>query len=226
MKTRIRVSPPHLYCLLLLLTPSLLASLCSRASGQTVSSVPYFTEPAISPDRSEIAFVSGGDIWTVPTIGGEARLLVSHPANESRPLYSPDGRRLAFISNRTGNGDIYVLTLDTGDLKRLTFDDSNDQLDAWSTDGKWIYFSSSSRDISGMNDIFRVSSDGGTPMQVSADRYTTEYFSAPSPDGSTIAFSGHGLGSAQWWRKGHSHIDESEIWLLRLGATPSYERIS
>jgi len=225
MKNQIHEST-HLRSRFLLL--ALFASLSVGALGQSDApkTTPYFTEPAISPDRSEIAFVSGGDIWTVPVTGGEARLLVSHPANESRPLYSPDGRRLAFISTRTGNGDIYLLTLDTGDLKRLTFDDSNDQLDAWSADGKWIYFSSSSRDISGMNDIFRVSPDGGTPMQVSADRYTTEYFSAPSPDGSTIAFSGHGLGSAQWWRHGHSHIDESEIWLLHPGATPSYERIS
>src|SRR4051812_34313957 len=52
-------------------------------------------EPAIAPDRSEIAFVSGGDIWVAPAAGGEARLLVSHPANESRPIYSPDGARLA-----------------------------------------------------------------------------------------------------------------------------------
>src|SRR5258707_5949856 len=186
----------------------------------------YFTEPALSPDGSEIAFVSGGDIWTAPADGGEARLVVSNPANESRPLYSPDGRRLAFISTRTGNGDIYVLTLDTGDLKRLTFDDSNDQLDAWSGDGSWIYFTSSSRDISGMNDIFRVRVDGGTPMQVTADAYTNEYFSAPSPDGSAIAFTGHGFGFAQWWRKGHSHIDESEVWLMHLGPKPAYEQIS
>jgi len=176
---------------------------------------PYFTEPAISPDRSEIAFISAGDVWTVPAAGGEARLLVSHPANESRPLFSPDGRRLAFISTRTGNGDIYVLTLDTGELKRVTFDDSNDQLDAWSSDNKWLYFSSSSRDIAGMNDIFRVSVEGGTPMQVSADRYTGEYFGAPSSDGGQIAFTGHGYGGGQWWRKGHSHIDESEIWVLK-----------
>lgn len=224
MKTRTRFSSPLYACLLLL-------SLSLTVFGQAVQNTapkatPYFTEPSISPDLSEIAFVSGGDIWTVPSAGGEAHLLVSHPANEARPLYSPDGRRLAFISTRTGNGDIYLVTLDTGDLKRLTFDDSNDQLDGWSADGKWIYFSSSSRDISGMNDIFRVSPDGGTPMQVSADRYTTEYFSAPSPDGSAIAFSGHGLGAGQWWRKGHSHIDESEIWLLRPGATPVYERVS
>ena len=64
-----------------------------------------FAEPAISPDHSEIAFTSGGDIWTVPATGGQARLLVSHPATESRPLYSPDGAKLAFVSTRTGNGD-------------------------------------------------------------------------------------------------------------------------
>ncbi len=205
----------------------LMAGLSISIFGQsTQNAQPYFTEPAISPDGSEIAFVSGGDIWTVPAAGGEARLLVSHPANESRPLFSPDGRRLAFVSARTGSGDIYVLTLDTGDLKRLTFDDSNDQLDAWSADGRWIYFTSSSRDISGMNDIFRVSVDGGTPMQVTADSYTNEYFSAPSPDGGAIAFTGYGFGFSQWWRKGHSHIDESEIWLMRFGAKPSYEQIS
>ena len=117
----------------------------------------YFTEPSLSPDRKEIAFVSGGDIWTVPSAGGVASLLVSHTANEARPFYSPDGRYLAFISSRTGGGDIYLLTLATGDLKRLTFDDGLDQLDGWSRDGRWIYFSSTSRDIGGLNDLYRVS---------------------------------------------------------------------
>src|SRR4029077_18602178 len=158
----------------------------------------YFTEPALSPDGSEIAFVSGGDIWTAPANGGEARLLVSHPANESRPLYSPDGKRMAFTSARSGNGGIYLLSLESGDLKRLTFDDSSDQLDAWSADGRWIYFTSSSRDISGMNDLFRVRSECGTPLRVSRDKFTNEYFSAPSPDGSTLAFTGHGFGFSQW----------------------------
>jgi tricorn protease len=177
--------------------------------------VPYFTEPALAPDRSEIAFVSGGDIWTVPAMGGGARLLVSHPANESRPLYSPDGKQIAFGSTRSGNGDIYVLQLDSGELRRVTFDDAFDQLDSWSRDGRWLYFSSTSQDIGGLNDVFRVSVRGGTPMQISADRYTNEYFSAPSPDGNAIAFTARGIASAQWWRKGHSHLDEAEIWLLR-----------
>jgi Tol biopolymer transport system component/C-terminal processing protease CtpA/Prc len=196
------------------------------STAATLEALPSFAEPAISPDRSEVAFVSGGDIWTVAVTGGEARLLVSHPANESRPMYSPDGRRLAFVSNRTGNGDIYLLTLETGDLRRLTFDDGGEQLNGWSRDGKWVYFNSTSRDISGMNDVFRVNSEGGTPMQVTADRFVNEFFSAPSPDGATLAFTARGTSSSQWWRKGHSHLDESEIWLMREGEAASYERVT
>lgn len=183
------------------------------------------TEPALSPDGTEIAFASGGDIWTVPVGGGVAHLLVSHQATESRPLYSPDGSRLAFVSTRTGNGDIYLLTFATGELKRITFDDGLDQLDAWSRDGKYLYFSSSVRDISMMNDIYRVSAEGGTPMQVSADRYTNEYFSAPAPNGQDLALTARGIVSLQWWRNGHSHLDESEIY-IRHAEPASYERIS
>ncbi len=58
----------------------------SQGAKAAVDSVPSFAEPALSPDRSEIAFVSGGDIWTVAAAGGEARLLVSHPGNETRSL--------------------------------------------------------------------------------------------------------------------------------------------
>ena len=200
-------------------TVLLVLAALTTVSAQSSSLAPraYFTEPAISPDRSEIAFVSGGDIWAVPRGGGEARLLLSHPANESRPLYSPDGRRLAFVSNRTGGGDIYVLTFATGDVARLTFDDGNEQLDGWSRDGEWIYFSSTSHDIAGMNDVFRVSADGGTPMEVAADRYTNEYFSSASPDGRALAITARANASGQWWRNGRSHLDEAEIWIAREG---------
>src|ERR1700745_2271976 len=123
-----------------------------RAVAQAV--LPSLSDPAISPDGREIAFVSGGDIWTVAAAGGEAaplvappaagvsrgdiwtvaaaggeaHLLVTHPATESRPLYSPDGTKLAFVSTRTGAGNIYVLTLATGELTRLTYSDRPDSL--------------------------------------------------------------------------------------------------
>ena len=204
-----------------------LGCLSAAVVAQSPDTRPYFTDPAISPDRAEIAFVSGGDLWAVPAAGGEARLLVSHPANESRPLYSPDGARLAFVSNRTGGGDIYVLTFATGTVARLTYDDGNEQLDGWSSDGRWIYFSSTSHDIAGMNDVFRVSPDGGTPMEVAADRYTNEYFSAAAPDGAALAISARATASGQWWRNGRSHLDEAEIWIVRdRGGAPQYEAVT
>ena len=187
---------------------------------------PSFAEPAISPDGREIAVASGGDLWTVPAAGGDARLLVAHAANESRPLYSPTGDRLAFVSDRSGDGDIYVLTLATGALQQMTFDDGVERLDAWSRDGQWLHFSSKTGDISGMNDLYRVRASGGQPMPMSADRYTSEFYGAPSPDGQRMAFAARGNSVGQWWRNGRSHLDESELWMRHDGATPRYERLT
>ncbi|MBI3210272.1 MAG: PD40 domain-containing protein [Candidatus Solibacter usitatus] len=199
----------------LLLLPAL--SLC--AFSQTVS------EPHMATEKGEIVFVSGGDIWRVPPNGGEASLLVSHPADESRPLLSPDGTKLAFVSTRTGGGDIYVLTMSSGELKRLTFQDGLDQLDSWSRDGQWLFFHSASGDISSMNDVYKVRASGGTPIPVAADRYASEFFAAPSPDGLAVAINARGIASRQWWRNGHSNLDLSEILLVK-GSPPVYERVT
>ena len=195
---------------------------------ESPSALPSFGEPGISPDGATIAFVSGGDIWEVASRGGDARLLVSHAATESRPLYSPDGKRLAFSSTRTGNGDVYVLWLSKGDLVRLTYDDANEQVSGWSADGQWVYFSSGSHDLSGMFDVYRVRADGGTAMPVAADRYATEYFASPAPTGGAVAITARANAATQWWRKGHSHLDESEIWRVKEAAsgTPVYDQIT
>ena len=188
-----------------------------------------FAEPGIAPDGSTIAFVSGGDIWEAPARGGDARLLVSHPATESRPLFSPDGSRLAFTSTRTGAGDVYVMSLATGNLTRLTYDDANELVTGWSPDGKFVYFSSSSHEVSGMLDVYLVDAAGGTPMPAAGDRYTTEYFAAPSPGGDTLAITARANAGSQWWRKGHSHLDESEIWLVKTtaaGSPPVYTQVT
>jgi len=186
---------------------------------------PTLSEPAISPDGRTIAFVSGGSIWTASSDGGAARILVDDTLVGDRPLYSPDGSQLAFVSYRGGSGDIYVLTLATGSLARLTYDDSTEWIEGW-RDG-YIYFSSPSNNINGERDIYRVRSTGGTPMQYVTQPYLNEFYGAPSPDGSSIAFNVRGLSGSQWWRLGHSHIDESEIWLRRGdGASATYRRIT
>ena len=65
----------------------------SRVRAQPTAVVPRaaLSDPALSPDGKELAFIAGGDVWTVAAGGGDARLLVAHPATESRPLWSPDG---------------------------------------------------------------------------------------------------------------------------------------
>ena len=200
-------------------------ALLSAPFGAIAAPRPTLSEPSLSPDGREIAFVSGGDIWTAPAAGGVARLLVTDQATEGRPFFSPDGRELAFTSTRGGAANIYVLTLETGRLRRLTFSDSGEQLDGWSRDGKWIYFSSSAGDVARQNDIFRVAATGGTPLEVSRERYLNEFNAAPSPDGRSIALMAKGLSSTQWWRNGHSHIDEAELWLKPIAASAPYRRL-
>jgi len=210
---------------------SALLAATATVAPLSAQGVPSFYEPGISPDGSEIAFVSGGDIWTVPAGGGAARLLVAHSAHESRPLYSPDGRYLAFNSNRTGGQDVFLMDLSTGQVTRLTHESGSEQLTGWSGDGAWVYFTSSAEDISGAQDVFRVRKTGGTAMAVAADRYETEFFAAPSPQGGEVAIATRGrMPQGQWWRNGHAHIDESEIWVLEeattSGGAPTYRSVS
>lgn len=186
--------------------------------------VPSLAQPAVSPDGREIAFVSGGRIWTVSAAGGDARVLVSDGATDERPLWSPSGSRLAYISGRTGNGDIYILSLNGGEVRRLTYDDGYDQLDGWSRDG-WVYFSNSSKNVFGERDIYRVRASGGTPLPVLHQTYVTQFFGAPSPNGRELAFNARGFALAQWWRKGHSHLDE--IWIRHgPGDAATYTRVT
>lgn len=209
---------PALGMLMSPVSDALLAQAAPRAA--------LFAEPDPSPDGRELAFVSGGDIWLVAAAGGDARLLVAHEANDYRPRWSPDGKQLAFVSTRSGNGDIYVLDIATNAVRRVTYDDGAEQLDAWSPDGMWLYFSSSSQDIAGMQDVFRVRASGGTPMRVAGDRYASEYWAAPAPDGRRLAITARGTTSGQWWRRGSSHLDEAEIWTVSLDAAPTYARVS
>ncbi len=135
------------------------------------------------------------------------------PPKKPRPLYSPDGTRLAFQSTRTGANDIYILTFATGALQRITYTDAAVTLDAWSRDGQWLYFTSSANDVAGQGDIFRVHATGGTPLEVSRERYLAEFESTPRPTASRVVLVAKGISGSQWWRNGHAHIDETELWL-------------
>src|SRR5262245_46307438 len=70
--------------------------------------------PALSPDGRQLAFVYRGDIWLASEKGGRATLLTQHIETEAYPLFSPDGRWIAFASKRTGNWDIFAVPVEGG----------------------------------------------------------------------------------------------------------------
>ncbi|MEA2688571.1 MAG: tricorn protease, partial [Candidatus Eremiobacteraeota bacterium] len=208
-------NPPRMLVRRLLTAAALVACVVSGLpvttnAADVVTAVAHsFAEPSLSPDHGEIAFVSGGAVWSVPSGGGTARLLAAVGGAAKRPLFSPDGKHLAFVSTQQGSSGIYVLTLDGGALRRLTHDDTVPDLSAWSADGRSVYFSSASHDLAYDADIYRVSVDGGTPMQIVHESYVNETSAAPSPDGASLAYVRGGF--TQWWRRGHSHMDQTEI---------------
>ncbi len=198
----------------------------TAAAGEDEPPAATLLEPTISPDHSEIAFLSGGDIWSVPASGGTARLLADVGGSALRPLFSPDGKKLAFVSTRPGNIGLAVIDLASGKLSRITYDDVVPELDAWSGDGKYLYFSSSAHAISYTAIIRRVPATGGTPTDVRAEAFVNQEDAAPSPDGATLAYVRNGF--PQWWRRGHSHIDETTITLERgmAAGAPRFEPLS
>src|SRR5206468_948644 len=109
------------------------------------------SEPRISPDGSRVAYVvetidleaneTRSAIWLVPTDGSaEPRRLTSGAKHDTQPRWSPDGRRLGFVSDRGGSRQIYVLPLDGGDPVRLTDHPVRAAIAHWSPDGRRIVF--------------------------------------------------------------------------------------
>jgi len=192
------------------------------AQGRPVG-LPSFADPGIAPDHSEIAFVSGGDVWSVPSGGGTARLLAATGGYARRPLFSPDGKRLAFVSSRPGAGGVYVVDLADGAVSRLTHDDVTPDLDAWSSDGRFVYFATPVHNLAYQNDIYRVDVEGGTSMPVLHEAFVNSMDAVPSPDGADLVYVRNGFD--QWWRRGHSHIDQSEITVEHL-ADKRFETIT
>ncbi len=97
---------------------------------------------AISPNGQTIAFCYKGDIYKVPTSGGNAAMLTLHQSYDVNPVWSPDGKKIAFASDRFGNHDVFVMNADGGEPKRLTVYSSNDMPVGFSADGKYVYFNS------------------------------------------------------------------------------------
>lgn len=165
--------------------------------------------PNLSPDGTKVAFDWKGDIWTVPATGGKATRITHNQGKDREPRFSPDGRWLAFTSDRDGTGyQIHVVDAKGGIPTQITHHTSGYSLQGWSADGKSL-LASSQRDH--------------------AWRHAERFLLVPvnGKDGETVLFDDHGQqgslnGSGdllycregtQWWRKGYHGSQASQIWL-------------
>src|SRR5689334_23770802 len=112
-------------------------------AAQAQEPIRFARSPDISPDGKLVAFSYLGDIWVVESIGGVARPVTLHEAHDIYPVFSPDGRHLAFASNRHGSYDVFVVPVAGGKPRRLTSDSGTDLPVGWTPDGKEVLFSSS-----------------------------------------------------------------------------------
>jgi len=150
-----------------------LSALAIFASTATAAekSEEWYLHTSISPDSKTIAFSYKGDIYTVPTKGGTARPLTIHNDWDGHPIWSRDGKKIAFASDRNGNLDVYVMPASGGKAKRLTYHSSHDIPQDFTKNGKDVLFTSSRMDskdstifpTSRLSESYTVSVKGGTP---------------------------------------------------------------
>lgn len=178
----------------------------------------WLRDARISPDGSTIVFTYGGDIFTVPAKGGKATRLTAQNTYETSPVWSPDGRTIAFASDRYGSFDIFTISADGSSQtwNRLTYNSGSEIPETFTPDGKALLFSASIQDpaesalfpSSRMTEVYSVSLDGGAPVQLLA---TPANAISWAPDGKSFLYQDI-KGFEDTWRKHHTSSVTRNIW--------------
>jgi tricorn protease len=174
---------------------------------------PLMQQPSISSNA--IVFAYAGEIWKVPRQGGEAVLMTSGSGTKSSPIFSPDGRWIAFTGDYEGNVDAYLMPASGGVPRRLTHHPAIDEVTGWTPDSRSVLFRSSRNSYSRFNRLFTVSVDGGLPHEIALP---TAEEGAFSPDGSHLAYvpvsNTRRLHAIAWKR--YRGGKASRIWIAQL----------
>ncbi|HEX8267032.1 MAG TPA: PDZ domain-containing protein [Pyrinomonadaceae bacterium] len=139
----------------------------------------------VAANQNQIAFVYAGKIWTVERAGGAAKILHDIPNEEGFPVFSPDGRRLAFSRHNGNDWDIYVSDANGSNEKRVTIMPEHDFLVAWTPDGKDVIFETT-RDEESVSRLYKILVDNPTlaaPLPLPQANHGSF-----SPDGKQLAY--------------------------------------
>lgn len=169
--------------------------------------------------ESAVVFELGGDLWSVPREGGEARRLTATPEPERNAQLSPDGRWIAFSAIHDGDPDVFVMDARGGMARRLTWGAGLDDVVGWTRDGKSVLFRSERRSGNDYLRLFTIGLDGGLPEPVPLPAAVEGTF---SPDGKRLAYVPHALWQSAWKR--YRGGQTTPIWIATL-ADGSIEKV-
>ena len=205
------------------------AALALSLQAYAADDAAWMRYPAISPDGTQIAFSFKGDIYTVATNGGRANQITTNPAHDTRPIWSPDGKQIAFASDRLGGMDIYLVDKEGGIPTRLTTHSGNETPLAFKDNAHILLQANILPATDDMQfasaqfpQVYEVSTAGGRPVMFSSMPMEDISLSA---DGKTLLYHDK-KGYEDAWRKHHTSSITRDVWMCNLQGERSYKKLS
>ncbi len=206
--------------------------LCAPLPCQADAASPYWLRDAqVSPDGASIAFTYRGQIWIVPSEGGDASPLTERQFRSTAPVWSPDGSHIAFASDRFNVSDVFVMPVDGGEITRLTHHSAPETPLAFSADGEEVFFGAARQGTPEADYLDGLGQSVGVLMKVAATggraRMVLPLPMAQadlSPDGRTLAYVERKT-VENFWRKGEISDSTPDIWLYDF-ESGSHEKLT